>query len=137
MAISTYSELQTAAANWLDRDDLTNRITEFVSLAEATFNRVLRLRAMETTAADTTPSGSKEEPLPTNYLQMREIHLTTSPIVSLSYITPEIMFIDNPEGKAPDCIVYSKSACSGSKSSTSILITQALSCLNVPRSDAV
>ena len=92
MAISTYSELQTAAANWLDRDDLTNRITEFISLAEATFNRVLRLRAMETTAADTTPSGSKEEPLPTNYLQMREIHLTTSPIVSLAYITPEIMY---------------------------------------------
>ena len=92
MAISTYAELQTAAANWLDRDDLTDRITEFVALAEATFNRVLRLRAMETTVADTTPSGSKEDALPTGYLQMREIHLTTSPIVSLSYITPEIMY---------------------------------------------
>ena len=92
MAINTYSTLQTAVANWLDRDDLADRVPEFISLAEATFNRFLRIRAMETTLADTTPSGSKEDPLPTGYLQMREIHLTTSPIVSLAYITPEIMY---------------------------------------------
>ena len=48
MAISNYTELQTAVANWLDRDDLTNRIPEFISLCEARFNRTLRLRAMET-----------------------------------------------------------------------------------------
>ena len=92
MAINTYSTLQTAVANWLDRDDLTDRIPEFISLAEATFNRTLRLRAMETTVSDTTPSGSKEDALPTSYLQMREIHLTTSPVISLAYITPEIMY---------------------------------------------
>ena len=92
MAINTYSTLQTAVANWLDRNDLTDRIPEFISLAEATFNRTLRLRAMETTVSDTTPSGSKEDALPTGYLQMREIHLTTSPVISLAYITPEIMY---------------------------------------------
>jgi hypothetical protein len=92
MAINTYSTLQTAVANWLDRNDLTDRIPEFISLAEATFNRTLRLRAMETTVSDTTPSGSKEDALPTSYLQMREIHLTTSPVISLAYITPEIMY---------------------------------------------
>ena len=92
MAINTYSTLQTAVANWLDRSDLTDRVPEFIALAEATFNRVLRLRAMETTVADATPSGSKEDALPTGYLQMREIHLTTSPVVSLAYITPEIMY---------------------------------------------
>ena len=47
---------------------------------------------METTVSDSTPSGSKEDALPTGYLQMREIHLVTSPVVSLSYITPEIMY---------------------------------------------
>jgi len=92
MAINTYSTLQTAVANWLDRNDLTDRVPEFISLAEATFNRVLRLRAMETTVADATPSGSKEDALPTGYLQMREVHLATTPVVSLSYITPEIMY---------------------------------------------
>ena len=92
MAINTYSTLQTAVANWLDRNDLTDRIPEFISLAEATFNRVWRLRAMETTVADATPSGSKEDALPSGYLQMREIHLSTTPVVSLAYITPEIMY---------------------------------------------
>tara|TARA_Y100000588_G_scaffold390035_1_gene494380 strand:+ start:1171 stop:1797 length:627 start_codon:yes stop_codon:yes gene_type:complete len=92
MAINTYSTLQTAVANWLDRNDLTDRIPEFISLAEATFNRTLRIRAMETTVSDTTPSGSKEDALPSGYLQMREIHLTTSPVISLAYITPEIMY---------------------------------------------
>jgi len=92
MAINTYATLKTAVANWLDRSDLDDRLPEFIALGEATFNRVLRLRAMETTVADTTPSGSKEDALPTGYLQMREIHLTTSPVVSLAYITPEIMY---------------------------------------------
>jgi hypothetical protein len=92
MAINTYATLKTAVANWLDRSDLDDRIPEFIALGEATFNRVLRLRAMETTVADATPSGSKEDALPTGYLQMREIHLTTTPVVSLAYITPEIMY---------------------------------------------
>ncbi len=92
MAINSYSTLKTAVSNWLDRDDLTDRLPEFISLAESTFNRVLRIRAMETTVSDTTPSGSKEDALPTGYLQMREIHLTTSPVASLAYITPEIMY---------------------------------------------
>ena len=92
MAINSYSTLKTAVSNWLDRDDLTDRLPEFISLAESTFNRVLRIRAMETTVSDTTPSGSIEDALPTGYLQMREIHLTTSPVASLAYITPEIMY---------------------------------------------
>ena len=30
MAIGTFAELKTAAANWLDRSDLTDRIPEFI-----------------------------------------------------------------------------------------------------------
>ena len=42
MAITTYAELQTAASNWLARGDLTDRIPEFITLAEARFRRDLR-----------------------------------------------------------------------------------------------
>jgi hypothetical protein len=44
MAIGTYSELQTAVANWLGRDDLTDRIPEFIDLAEARLSRALEPR---------------------------------------------------------------------------------------------
>lgn len=42
MAISTYTELVTAIGNWLERDDLTDRIPEFIRLTEARMQRVLR-----------------------------------------------------------------------------------------------
>jgi hypothetical protein len=46
VALATYSDLQTAAALWLGRADLTSRIPEFIALAEAKFNRTLRTREM-------------------------------------------------------------------------------------------
>ena len=91
MAIGTYAELQTAVANWLDRGDLTDRIVEFIDLAEARMNRNLRLRLMETTATGTLTAGTREYDLPTDYIQAREFHLTTDPLVPLSYVTPELM----------------------------------------------
>jgi hypothetical protein len=42
MAIGTYSELQTALDNWLNRSDLTSRTPEFIALAEADLRRQLR-----------------------------------------------------------------------------------------------
>ena len=92
MAIGTFAELKTAAANWLDRSDLTDRIPEFISLAEARFNRVLRIRDMETVStAISTAAGTREYSLPTGFVQMKEFHLTTDPITPLAYITPEMM----------------------------------------------
>ena len=92
MAIGTFSEIKTAAANWLDRSDLTDRIPEFIVLAEARFNRVLRIRDMETVStAISTVAGTREYSLPTGFVQMKEFHLSTDPITPLSYITPEMM----------------------------------------------
>jgi len=92
MAIGTYAELQTAVANWLDRDDLTNRIPEFIALAEAKMNRVLRISLMENVStAIIMAGGTRDYSLPTGFTGMKEFHLTTSPITPLSYITPEMM----------------------------------------------
>jgi len=90
MAISTYSELTTAVANWLDRDDLTLRIPEFITLAEAKFNRTLRLRSMEAKYTADTVAGQRNLALPTGYIQMRNFQVNTSPLTTLSYVTPEI-----------------------------------------------
>ena len=50
MALTQYSELKTAVANWLKRDDLTARIPEFISMMEDRVNKKLRVRAMEASA---------------------------------------------------------------------------------------
>ena len=93
MAISTYGELKTATANWLDRDDLTDRIPEFISLCESMIIRSLRVRGMETLDTSiSTVASQRNYDLPTGYLQMKEFHLTTNPIRALAYLTPEMMF---------------------------------------------
>ena len=49
--ITDYTTLQAAAAEYLNRDDLTARITGFIQLAEAKFNRELRVNSMLTRLA--------------------------------------------------------------------------------------
>ena len=58
MAISNYSELKAAIADWLDRSDLTDSIPDFITLAETRHRRDFKIRRMETrvtanTIADT------------------------------------------------------------------------------------
>ena len=71
MAITSYAELQTAMANWLIRDDLTNRLPEFIDLFEAEVNRRLRIQDMETRATATLTSGSDYLALPTDFGGLR------------------------------------------------------------------
>ena len=90
MAISNYTELKTAVANWLDRDDLTDRIPEFIALAEARFNRVLRIRAMESKQTASTVAGQQNLALPARFVQMRNVQINTTPVTPMQYVTPEI-----------------------------------------------
>ena len=69
MAITTYAELQAAAANWLVRGDLTQRIPEFIALAESRLNRVLRARLAEAEAALTATVGARTIPLPAGFAE--------------------------------------------------------------------
>ena len=88
MAISTKAELHTAVANWLNRSDLTTRIPEFISLAEASFNRNLRTRDMMTRS--TASISSQYISLPTDFLEMSNIELpSTSPPKRLIYMSPD------------------------------------------------
>ena len=91
MALSTFTELKDAVADWLDRSDLTARIPDFITLAEARVNRDLRIRAMEVRSTMTTTAGKQYFNLPTNYIQMRNIQLNTNPVTPLEYITPEML----------------------------------------------
>lgn len=89
MAISTYGELKTAVANWLDRSDLTNRIPEFISLGEAEIFRRTKLRVGETRATLDTVAGSQYYALPAGYKSMRNFKLNGNPKTNITYMTPE------------------------------------------------
>jgi hypothetical protein len=88
MAITTYAELQTAAANWLDRTDLTARIPEFIELAEANFNRVIRQPDM-VTKNDSFSIAGRYTTLPTDTLEIVRIVVDLTPVIVLEYLTPE------------------------------------------------
>ena len=90
MAIGTYAELQIAVANRLDRDDLTDRIPEFITLAEARMNRMLRLRLMENKYTASTVAAQRNYALPTGYVQMRNFQINVTPVRPLQYVTPEV-----------------------------------------------
>ena len=89
MSISNYSELQTAVSNWLDRDDLSSRIPEFISLAEARINRKLRVRGVEERSYTALVSGQEYYSLPSDFLECRNVQINTNPVNVLKYMTPE------------------------------------------------
>lgn len=46
MALSNYTDLKASVADWLNRADLTAQVPDFIALAEARFNRELRVNSM-------------------------------------------------------------------------------------------
>lgn len=92
MAISTYSDLKTAVADYLARSDLTSKIPDFITFAENRLRRELRIRQMlklvnaQTTANDATLS------IPSDFLEIRDLHLNTTPNRVLEYLSPNIFY---------------------------------------------
>ena len=92
MAFTSYSDLKTTIANYLARSDLTSVIPDFIRLAEERLRRDLRIRQMLVVATATTTGGDSTVGLPTDFLEMRDIHLNTNPISSLSYEAPNTFY---------------------------------------------
>lgn len=89
MALDTYSGLQASIADFLNREDLSTQIPDFITLAEARFNRELRVNAM--LQRDTTTAMGSYVSLPPDWLQ--HVSLTvTSPndtYDALTYVSGE------------------------------------------------
>lgn len=85
MAITTYSALQTAIADFLNRDDLTSVIPTFIELCEADLNRKVRHWRQEKRASQTLDTQYSE--LPADFLQAIRYYITsdnTSPLELIS-----------------------------------------------------
>lgn len=86
MSITTYSELQTSIAGFLNRDDLTAQIPDFITLAEAKLKRELRTRQME--KRSTTDVSGEYAALPSDFLEIRSAYLNTDPMQQLRLMSP-------------------------------------------------
>jgi hypothetical protein len=89
--ITDYTTLKEAVADWLNRADLTTQIPTFIQLAEAKFNRELRVRDMLVRAEASSDEGYI--PMPTDFLQEYSMKLETD--------TPhqEIVYVGADEAK--------------------------------------
>jgi len=92
MAFTSYSDLKTTIANYLARSDLTSVIPDFIRLAEERLRRDLRIRQMLVVATAATTGGDSTVGLPTDFLEMRDIHFNTNPISSVSYESPNTFY---------------------------------------------
>jgi len=93
MAITTYSELKTAVADWLNRSDLTSAIPNFIALAEAQMNRQLRHSKM-VVRADATVDTSYFA-VPADWMENIRFQLNTNPVTPLLFVTPEQLLEDS------------------------------------------
>lgn len=100
MSITTYSELKTAVANWLNRDDLTSVIPDFISLAEARIARDLRHWKQEKRV--TTDANERYENLPNDFIEIRQVqHAAGGAITSISSVEMEKLRAASDAGGKP------------------------------------
>lgn len=88
MAFDTFSNLKTAIANYLNRDDLTAFIGDFITLTESRLNRELRVREMiSSDISTTTVSGTQSYSLPTGFLEAKSVVYQSNPYKTLKFIS--------------------------------------------------
>jgi hypothetical protein len=90
MAITNYNDLVTTVQSYLARSDLASVIPTFVMLAQQRISRDLRTREMLKIATTTATDGTVE--LPTDFLEMREMHFQGNPPITLEYQSPDKFF---------------------------------------------
>lgn len=88
MAITDYASLKTEAATWLARADQTSNIDTFIDNFEAWFNRSARVRQMVTSTTSLTISSGVITN-PTDWLEWKNIRVTTVPITHVEIYTEE------------------------------------------------
>lgn len=83
MALSNYTELQSAIATWLHRSDLTAVIPDFIALAESRINSSLTLRVMEQETPLATLIGQDYADVPSRMVEAIAAFITIGGVQSV------------------------------------------------------
>ena len=85
-AIPDRDTLISTAQDWLDRDDLSDKIPVFIQMTEAMFNRELRAPQMETSILFS--ATQEDTPFPDDFIAMRSLYIEGSPDRPLRAMSP-------------------------------------------------
>jgi hypothetical protein len=92
MAFTNYTSFVTVVENYLARNDLSSQIPDFIQLAQTRLSRDLRTRPMLKVATATIAGSDSTVALPTDFLELREIHFQGNPEITLEYQSPDLFF---------------------------------------------
>ena len=106
MPYTNYSDLKTSVANYLGRSDLTSVIPDFIRFAELRMARDLRTREMLKSATAPTVSGDGKVALPTDFLEIRDLHVQGNPRFPVTYMSPSAFTRDAPADESGKPVYY-------------------------------
>ena len=86
MALSTYDELKASIADFLNRDDLTSQIPDFIKLGETQLNRDVRHWRMQDRALAL--CDTQYTALPNNFVEPVRITIPANPSYTLELVGP-------------------------------------------------
>ena len=91
MALTTYTELKASIADFLNRDDLTSVIPDFITLAESQINRDVRHWKMEARSSGQQDPSDEYMQIPADWVETIRLHLTGSGTSVVNLISRDAM----------------------------------------------
>lgn len=106
MSISTYSELQASVQSWLHRGDLASAVPDFIMLAEQRINGDLDARLQDTKTSLSTVANNESLALPNDLINIRHVSISTNPVKTLKYTSPDTFETQYPSGYTGVPLIY-------------------------------
>ena len=91
MALTTFTGLKASIADFLNRDDLTSVIPDFVALAEAQINRDVRHWKMEARSSGQQSNLDEYMQIPADWVETIRLHLTGSGTTVVNLVSRDAM----------------------------------------------
>lgn len=97
MSLSTYDELKTGIANWLNRTDLATYIPDWIRMAENRLVHDVRIPTIEKIAF-VVPNDKGAATLPADFIEFKEVFWNGAPLggISLSMLRSQTTASGNP-----------------------------------------
>lgn len=94
MAITSYTQLKTAIANWLNRSDINDYIPDFITFCEKRIYRELRIKPLEATLNSTISGGVLA--IPSDYTELKFAYVDGSPVQMLQRKSQSFIYTKYP-----------------------------------------